>query len=60
MVSYNAGYGSGRYEFFLSFTISLAKYNNTPTKQIVFIILYLTVKEKEEVFDKKPNGVGRS
>lgn len=60
MVSYNAGYGSGWYDLFLSFTIPLAKYNNTPTKQIVFTILYVTVKEKEEVFDKKPNGVGRS
>lgn len=60
MFSYNAGYRSGRYDFFLSFTISLAKYNNTPTKQNVFTIFYVTVKEKEEVLDKKPNGGGRS
>lgn len=58
MGSHNAGSGPGRYDFFLSFTISLAKYNNTPTKQNVFTIFYVTVKE--EVFDKKPSGVGRS
>lgn len=41
MVSYNAGYRSGRYDFFLSFAtdFALAKYNNTHTKQNVFTIL---------------------